>query len=47
MFSLYLLFWKYKNSLQNYPQNKFIFIFVSSVKHISISTIPVFSFLEQ
>jgi len=42
MFSLYLILWKYKNSLQNHHRNKFIYIYlsisvsVSSTKYIFV-----------
>jgi len=41
MSPLYLMFWKYRNSLQNYIRDKFIFmsIIVYSTKHIFVFTV--------
>ena len=48
MSHLYLMFWKYKNLLQNYSRDKFIFIylFLSFQPNIFMSLLS-FSFLSQ
>jgi hypothetical protein len=39
MSSLYLLFWKYRHSLQNYPRDIFIFISLSLQPNIFMSSL--------
>jgi len=48
MSPLYLMFWKYKNLIQNYSRDKFIFIylFLSFQSNIFISLLSSF-FLSQ
>jgi hypothetical protein len=48
MFPLYLMFWKYKNSLQNCSKNKFIFMYLSlSLQPNIFMSLLSLSFLSQ